>query len=408
MKKITYTQIFNLVVLMVALFIVSCSQLDGPNPLESNTIPPGIVSNVQIENLKGKVDLKYTLPSDEDLLYVKAVYKLENGTEMVVKSSYYNNNMTIVGFLGGAGPIKVNLYSVNRSETESSPLEITVNPQKSPIFDVFNSLSIQDDFGGLRINAENATKADIAILVMKKNDFGDFEPLPKSIYTSSEIIKQSIRGLDTIPVKIAVVVQDRWKNVTDTIIQTIKPLYESVLPRNKYNGLKLDNDPDHYEEFCCNKIPLSALWDQNFFWPGSIVTARDAPNTKLNTITFDIGQSAKISRIHIWDYPEDGSKYFYLESLRYFRIWGTNNLPDQSGNLSNWTLLGDYEVTKPSGLPYTILNNDDVAQATAGVSYDFPLGVAKMRYIRIESIENWGKVKGLAISELLVYGDNRK
>jgi hypothetical protein len=406
MKKIIFAKIFNLLALI--LLTASCSQLDGPQPLESNSIPPGKVSNIQIENLEGKAKLTYTLPSNKDLLYVKATYTLENGTPMEVKSSYYNNSMLLEGFVG-LKPIKVNLYAVNRSETVSEPIEITVNPLEAPIFDIYRSIAIQNDFGGLYLTATNKSKIDVSILVMTKNEEGDFEPLPNSIYTSTEFIKKSIRGMDTIPKPIAVVVRDRWLNVTDTIHTTIKPLYESVISTNNYKGLRLDNDPVYYEEFDFNKIKMSVLWDGKYGFPQAIITRRDAPDTKLNTITFDLGQSVVLSRVHIWDYRENNSdkNYYYLGGLRYFKIWGTNTVPNQNGSWDNWTLLGEYEVIKPSGLPSGQTSNEDVIVAKAGQSYSIPLGTPKMRYLRIESKENWGKVKGLAIADLLVYGDPR-
>lgn len=406
MKRIIYTKLLSILAL-ISIF-ASCQEESGPQPLGYNSTPPGQLTNIQIENLNGKVNLNYTLPSDKDLLYVKAVYNLENGTPMEVKSSYYNNSMVLEGFRG-LKEVKVQLYSVNRSEVASKPIEITVLPKESPIFDIARSIELSDDFSGVHIKATNNDKINVAILILKKNSLGDFEPVPNSVYTSAAKIEKSIRGFDITPTPIAVVVRDRWLNVSDTIFKTINPYYETVIPTSGYQGLKLDNDPDHYEEFCCSNIKLSALWDQQYGWPKAIVTVRDAPDTKLNTVTFDLGKSVLLSRVHIWDYRENSNnnQYFYLGSLRYFKIWGRNTAPSQNGNLAEWTLLGEYEVTKPSGLPVNQTSNEDVVQALAGVSYPIPLGTPKMRYLRIESKENWGKVKGLAIADLLVYGDPR-
>ncbi len=392
MKKIIFTKIFSLIALI--LLTASCSQLEGPGPLESNSTPPGKVSNIQIENLPGKAKLTYTLPSDKDLLYVKAIYTLENGTLMEVKSSYYKNNMLLEGFVG-LKPIKVNLYAVNRSEVVSEPIEIAVNPLESPIFDISRRI--------------NATKMDVSILVMTKNQQGDFEPLPNSIYTATEIIDRSFRGMDTIAKPIAIVVRDRWLNVTDTIFKTVNPLYESAIPTANFKGLKLDNDPDHYEEFSNSFIKFSAMWDGQYDFPKAIVTDRSAPATKLQTITMDLGQSVLISRVHIWDMREGkkDNQYYFLGSLRYFKIWGSNTPPSQDGNLANWTLLGQYEVIKPSGLPSGQTSNEDVLLARDGQSYTIPLGTPKMRFLRFQSTENWGKGIGITIAELKVYGDTR-
>ena len=54
--------------LMATMFIVSCTEEDVNEPLESNSEKPGQVSDVRVENLAGKARLSYTLPNDQDLL----------------------------------------------------------------------------------------------------------------------------------------------------------------------------------------------------------------------------------------------------------------------------------------------------------------------------------------------------
>lgn len=153
--------------MLLILVFTSCSEEDILSPLENNQVPPGTVENVRVENLPGKVRLTYTLPEDKDLLYVVAKYELENGTEVEVKSSYYNNSMLLEGFAGQSDR-NVNLYAVNRSEIESEPVIVTVSPLEAPIFDVFESLEVSPDFGGIKINSRNNTNEDIALLVMEK------------------------------------------------------------------------------------------------------------------------------------------------------------------------------------------------------------------------------------------------
>ena len=69
-----------LVVSLIGL-IMSCSDEDIQTPLEQNDTPPQQVTDVQVENLPGKARLTYTLPVDQDLLYVQANYTLENGRD---------------------------------------------------------------------------------------------------------------------------------------------------------------------------------------------------------------------------------------------------------------------------------------------------------------------------------------
>lgn len=400
MKKIIYLKAF--IWLSVAMVLAACEAEEGPTPLENNTTPPGQVSNVNVENLKGKALLTYTLPGDEDLLYVKANYKLENGREMEVKSSYYKNFMLLEGFRGGENQIPVELRAVNRSEVASEPLEINVTPLPSPIFDVYESIVTNPDFGGIRIEATNDDEIDLAILVMNRNEVGDWEPIQNSIYTSNPDINQSIRGYDTVAVEFGIVVRDRWLNVTDTFFTEIKPLFETLIPISGYRPLRLANDQPPYPE---NRVEF--LWDGQFFWPNVWLTLRENP-TQNHTVTVDMGTTAKLSRVRMWQYPEwvgGVQTYYYLGAMRVFRIWGTNETPDPAGSFDSWTLLGEYEVTKPSGLPYGQQSNEDVLTATAGEDFEIPFDSPPVRYIRIQNLENFAGLESLAIAEMLMYGD---
>ena len=93
----------------------SCKKEDVNGIKESKGGTPGVVSNVTVQNEHGAATISYVLPNDEDLLYVKAVYTLPNGTQREVKSSYYSNQLRVDGF---ADTLKhtIQLYAMNRSE----------------------------------------------------------------------------------------------------------------------------------------------------------------------------------------------------------------------------------------------------------------------------------------------------
>jgi hypothetical protein len=400
MKNIVYLK--SIVWLFVFVTVLSCEEEPGPQPLENNTNPPGMVTNLTVVNLKGKARITYTLPSDKDLLYVKANYTLENGTEMEVKASYYQNTMLLEGFRGGQD-VNVEIRAVNRSEVGSEPLNATVSPLLAPIFDVFDSLETTADFGGLRVRAENTEEDDVAILVMTKNPVDDWEPIQNSIYTSRPDINQAIRGFEAEPKDFALVVRDRWQNVTDTLFTEITPLFETIIPISGYSGLRLANDQESYPE---NRVEY--MWDNQFGWPRVWLTFR-GNSTQNHTVTVDMGTTAKLSRVRIWQYPENvgGTQtYYYLGSLRYFRIWGASETPDPSGVFDDkWVLLGEYENIKPSSLPYGDQSNEDILTAQAGEDYEIPLEAPPVRYIRIQNLENWGGAESLAVAEMYMYGD---
>jgi len=381
----------------------SCKQ-DELIPLENNTTPPGQVSSVTIESGPGNAKLSYKLPSDKDLLYVKAIYSLKNGQQMEVKSSYYNNSLLVEGF-GDTDFHEIKLYAVNRSEVASDPVVVKIKPLENPIWGVFRSLKVLPDFAGLNFQAANPAKADLSIEVLRFQD-GKYVGDPKNnIYTSAIDIDKSIRGLDTTSQKFAVTVRDRWLNYTDTLYTTLKPLYESLLAKNLYRAVNLPTDVGQQY----TATGLAKMWDGDIInWPNVSLTSTGTLTPQW--VTFDLGQSAIMSRIVIWNYPEylnAGRTYYYGGNIKKFEIWGSDN-PPGDGSYNNWSLLGTFDSTKPSGSAYGVQTAEDYAFANAGISYTFPAGnVKKVRYIRIKSISNWQGTTFMSIAELQCYGDPR-
>lgn len=382
----------------------SCADYAGPEPLEKNTQPPGMVTNVQVVNLPGKSVITYTPPSDQDLLYIKAVYKLPGtGETAEVKASYYVNNLTVEGF-SREEEKEVLLYAVNRSEVVSDPVSVKIKPKDSPIWDVRKTLAVVPNFGGFNIVASNETKADVVIQLMEKNDLGEWVISDFSVYTSMADISKQVRGLDTISYSYALVVRDRWLNYTDTLYTSVIPLYETLLPKNKYLGLHLPGDAEWNQ-----KTQMTGMWDDDTFnWPKVYQTRADYTPTLPHMITIDLGTKAKISRVKIWDYPEYYTvrTYYTIGCMKRFEVWGTNSY-SADGSLDSWTLLDTFEAIKPSGLPGNEYNDEDYNYANAGVDYAISITAPTCKYIRIRCLENWGGSTYLAIAELQFYGDPR-
>src|SRR5690606_29772838 len=122
--------------------------------------------------------------------------------------------------------------------------------------------------------------------------------------------------------------------------------------------------------------------------------------------TFKIDKPTQLSRITIWDYPEQfapNQLWYYRGNPRYFEIWGSNN-PSPDGSWDNWFLLGSFENVKPSGLPYGQLTTEDREVAAGGFNYNFNIDVPKTEYIRIKNIENWMGTTWMSLTEVQLYG----
>jgi hypothetical protein len=383
--------------------VVSCTrELESHKPVSDDGSIPAQVSNFSVVNQEGKSTISYTVPSDPNLLYVKAVYTPTNGQEAEAKASYYSNSLEVVGFADTLEH-EVKIYSVSRSEKISEPLTVRVKPLEAPIWKVYRSIQVINAFGGYNLAALNPVRADLSILVTKKNNFNEYETdNNKSVYTNTDSIISRVRGLDTLNYRFGFIVRDRWGNKTDTLYKEIKPLFETQLDPARFSTFVLPGDAPQVT----NGAALQFAWDGKLGWPNTSFTNQVPGGPNPHIITFNLGATAKLSRIWIRPFPE-GTRYYYLTTMKRFEVYGSVN-PTLSGALDNsWTLLGSYTVRKPSGLPYGTDSAEDQATGAAGFDFEIDLAAPKVRYMRIRCLENFAGGTAQSINELKVYGDPR-
>jgi hypothetical protein len=415
MKTMSLKQV-PIALLFLGVLMASCGKEYTIEPLEKSSTPPGPVTNIEVVNLPGKAWISYTLPDDQDLLYVKATYVMPSTGEVAeVKSSYYNNGLLVEGF-AREEEHKVTLVAVNRSEVESEPVDVTIKPQPSPIFDVFKSIEVYRAYGGFDLLAENSTSEDIVIEILEENDLGELVINDNSVYTAQKNIIARIRDLDTVVYEFSFTVRDRWMNYSDTVVKHVKPKFEKLLDKNKYSALTLPGDAPPNPR--CNGI--SGMWDNSYVdWPGVLQTTTDYTPTTPHVITFSVGQMAQVSRVKIWDYPEydeTGRPYYVSGALKEFEIWGcptsANDLLPEVGTVDEsnpWILLGTFTSVKPSGLPYGQMNEEDLQAAEAGFNWNCnTVDIPEVQYLRIRCLENYLGTTFMAIAEIQVYGGKKE
>lgn len=396
--KRTYS--LPLTILSAAILIAACSKVDTNTPLTPSQGVPGVVTNIQVKNDSARAILTYTLPNVPDIAYVKATYELVTGHIREVKASVYDNKLILDGF-GDTLQHEVKVSVVNKAEVASQPVTVTVKPLENPIWGVFRDMRVVPDFAGIRVITKNPSRFNLAIEILK-DSLGQWFPY-NGIYTATDSVNQAIRGMDTIPTKLAFFVRDRFLNKTDTLYQTLTPFYETAIAKSGYREYTLPGDAP--SAWASNRV--ANLWDGNTeTWPMvNITTDLGRPSV----ITFDIGRLTQLSRMVIWDYPEylnSGRGFFYGGNPRKFEIWASAN-PPLDGSWNNWTLMATCEEIKPSGLPYGQLTNEDRTAGFAGFNWDLRSDVPKMRYIRIKCNQNWAGSYFLALAEVQVYGDPR-
>ncbi|MDR6783005.1 hypothetical protein ABIE26_000507 [Pedobacter africanus] len=371
----------------------SCKKTEVGTIDKNDHQAPGPVSNAQVENLNGAAKITYSLPKDRDLLYIRAEYTNKQGLVRETKASRYLDNLTLEGF-GDTDVYEARLYAVDKSENESVPLVVKVQPKTPPFELVHDQLAAKAAFGGLDVSYQNQTESDLAIVILTNDKLGNFVPI-RTLNTKSKTGSFGARDLQAVETRFGLVVRDRWGNLSDTTYVTLTPLYEVRLDRTKMVDANINKtDAKNYPG---NEV--------KYLFDGDV-----SNNTAYHTIdpvsmpqwfTFDMGQKAKLSRLAWFMRP---GWFYALHNPRKVEIWGSNN-PADDGSFTNWVLLATHEQIKPSGLPPGQNSNADNEAALLGETVTIPIDAPAVRYIRFKTLRNWSDGVYVNFTELALWGN---
>ncbi len=383
---------YYILLLLFTFFAYSCKE-DERGQYPKDSVPPGEVKSTQVENIAGGAIISYVIPDDEDLLYVKATYTLDDGTVMEQKASEYASSLKIEG-IGKSREVSVTIVTGDRSKNESKPVVVITHPLDSPIYGVLGSIQSYNDFGGIRLTWANPTKAEVVLSVITKNDAGEFVSA-QNFYTKAAADKGNLRGYPSVSREFGFYVRDRWGNMTDTIKSTFLPLFEEEI-KGKIARWNPTGIP--YSQYA--SYPIENLWD------GSIATFFiNIGLTYPYNFTCDLGELTKFSRIHIW--MRQGATLVYTtQAAQYFQIWGSAT-PYVSDSFAGWTYMGDFACFKPSGGPLGVMTADDQAYAIAGQDYNIDAATAPVRYLRFVVLKTWSNDNACSFGEMKFFGSRQ-
>src|SRR3546814_435289 len=207
--------------LFLALGAPACQETEVA-PTVNDGVAPGPVTVSGVTNLSGAAEIYFQLPSDDDVLYVKGQCSTADGQVRESKVSYYNRSLTVSGF-GDTREYDVQLYAVDKGGNESAPVSVTVHPEKAPFLLVYDSLKVISDFGGINISYRNEEEDNVAIIVLTDDSLGNFVPV-NTHYTNLRRGDFSTRGLPSEETEFGVYIRDRWGNLSDTLLVTLKKI----------------------------------------------------------------------------------------------------------------------------------------------------------------------------------------
>ncbi|SDF56673.1 protein of unknown function [Mucilaginibacter pineti] len=400
-----YKRFYFVLGFAIACLFVCCKKIDSYNiPSSDDKTKPQVVTNIKIDNYDGGANITYDLPNSPNILYVLASYKISDATSRQTKSSYYSDSIKVEGF-AKSQDYDVTLKVVTRANVESDPVTVKVHPGQPVYQQIFPSLAMQSDFGGANIKARNPLKKNIGIVVVDLT-----LPRPSLItqyYTNRDSIEFNVRGYDTKERKFGVYVTDTWGNISDTLVKTIDPIFETEIDKSKFSPFPLNTDSKIYSN-----------WGVPYLYDG--VTDGSVPPMHTNVgagipgiLSLDMGQVVKLSRYKAWQQYQfaytDGNPKVWV-------LWGAAtpgadvNLPatSQLGDVvGGWTQIGTYNSPPPpsGNIPPTPATAADVEFVKPGFDFNVPFSAPPVRYIRIQAVELWNKsINFFIFQEMTFYG----
>jgi hypothetical protein len=448
MKKI-------IILLVLPILLWQCTDVkDWHDPEDS--IAPGVVSNVRVENINGGATIHYNLPNDNDLLGVKAVFSFKDDESREVFSSAFNDSILVEG-APDTNEYSVNLYVLDKSHNESAPVQASIKPLTPPVETVRRSLRMNPTFGGIYISWENVAESDIAISLYKKDSLGDFV-LYDTYYSKTSSGYFAFRGLTNTPQDFRFEIRDKWRNYSTPLDTVLTPLFEEeIFGRDQYTGVDIwqrygwpetsvyrgdITNQQSGNNYAFRVIHDGSRWDNTYYWHSSdfgnnLAQYISWPNTTDMVypiyFTIDMGRSASYSRLKYWmrsrspifsaatftslevwatKEPKpiatvgDGSKE---DNLKYWTQWPQVGGTDEWKN--DWVKIADYVLKFPSGIAADVANanlltTEDKAFVSSGfeVEVDPAYSDQTFRYIRFLIRENNTPVAQIQLSELQFWG----
>ncbi|MBQ6015486.1 MAG: DUF4959 domain-containing protein [Bacteroidales bacterium] len=405
-----------------AILAVACSdELGSRVDQYANVGIPVPITVKSVRNIAGGAVIKVTIPDDPNLKGVVAEYE-RRGEIVNAKISRYVDSLTVEGY-ADTKKHKVTLYSFNVNEERSSGVDVEIEPLTPAIMGV--NPVIYESFGGVKVHIQNNTsKSDLAICILRDEDLSDLgKPLSQmkwvevtTLFTASEDIYLSRRGIEPKEAIFGMYLRDHWGNISDTTVVVLTPILEVRLADYKVDGknyYKFSNaniPDDNCESTSPSQYPVSALWDGSGLSeiPHFFVSPEGGPSP--TWLTIDLGNMARLSRITTL--PRIGYVIYGGGAVRDYEFWGSPGELQPDGSYikptgktvtpteSNpygfdpdvWFCLGKFTQAKPSGyLPNGLpgdITPEDSQVYNAGNDFEldpvqYPHCNDPIRYLRV-------------------------
>lgn len=384
------------ILLLLISIVVSCESED-----KKDTTPPGELTITSTEATYGGAIISYTLPNDDDILYVRADYTNGKGEAVFRTVSKHVNQIEVSGFVVEED-VTVSLTVVDENQNKSKAVEHEIRPLQSFIYLVQESIEIVPDLGGVQVSWENIEEKTVFIYL----HIADGDEEETRILSSSNATENIfVRGLEAKELGFSTKVEDFDGNITSLIDEGYyTPLFEEKINKdtwtlvsnlsidgNAYEGATVNFWDDVVDTFETNSDNSYFIINRNdnggvLRWPLDIV--------------IDLNKKVKINRFKVWQRafwyngPGDQPYYYQSENLRSFDLF-------VSMDKSEWALLGSFQIEEPT--------NGDISQAlldeaVAGHNFNLDEISPEFRYLKFSITSNFGSDSFCHGSEISLFG----
>lgn len=384
------------ILLLLISIVVSCESED-----KKDTTPPGELTITSTEATYGGAIISYTLPNDDDILYVRADYTNGKGEAVFRTVSKHVNQIEVSGFVVEED-VTVSLTVVDENQNKSKAVEHEIRPLQSFIYLVQESIEIVPDLGGVQVSWENIEEKTVFIYL----HIADGDEEQTRILSSSNATENIfVRGLEAKELGFSTKVEDFDGNITSLIDEGYyTPLFEEKINKdtwtlvsnlsidgNAYEGATVNFWDDVVDTFETNSDNSYFIINRNdnggvLRWPLDIV--------------IDLNKKVKINRFKVWQRafwyngPGDQPYYYQSENLRSFDLF-------VSMDKSEWALLGSFQIEEPT--------NGDISQAlldeaVAGHNFNLDEISPEFRYLKFSITSNFGSDSFCHGSEISLFG----
>lgn len=424
MKTIKF--VYSLLVMSIVLAVTGCTEKEM-----DDSPAPAAVTNLSYVKTNGGAIITYKLPTDKNLLFVRAEYMNSQNEEVSKVASRFDNKIEIDGYID-LNKHTIKLYSIGKNGKESAAASIDIVPDTSHIELIMKSLRFEPIVGGVKAKWYTPSKKTVFIYV----DYSDGTKAYQRILSSSDkdSVEVNIRGLDSIPYNFSITVEDFSHNKTQKVTKgTFKPKPEfkidkkswKVLTNFSANGTSGDGKIENFIDDIIDTQESAA--DNSYFIVnrgnngGSLMFFSDltVQSGKPLMMVVDMGKQVMLSRFVCWQRAYDinsvikdasgtslgiSSKpaYYKDDNLKSFIFYATNNINDITA-LNVWNnplMICDL------GGPFTdgFIPDSKIREAKSGHEFILPEAKGPYRYFVMGLLSSYGSEIQTSFSEISLYG----